>query len=156
MWGMDFWKFLMYNPVCISYSSGSCQAPNRLVCEWKHWMAGTTKKKRKGGHPMSFENKSLSCADCGANFDFTAEEQEFFQSKGYTNEPKRCPTCRAARKSERGGGSNFGSSSNYGAPRQMFPATCASCGKTTEVPFEPRSGRPVYCIDCYRKVKPSR
>ncbi len=115
---------------------------------------------------MAFQNKSLSCADCGAAFDFTAEEQEFYQSKGYTNEPKRCPSCRAARKSERNGGGNYGggSGSSYGggsgnyssAPRQMFAATCASCGKATEVPFEPRTGRPVYCSDCYRKVKPSR
>ena len=101
---------------------------------------------------MSFEDKSLQCSDCGATFTFSAEEQELFQSRGYTNEPKRCPSCRQARKSER-----YGSSGNsYGSQRQMFPAVCAECGKDTEVPFEPRSGRPVYCSDCYRKVKPSR
>ena len=99
---------------------------------------------------MGLENKTLNCADCGANFTFSVEDQEFFQSKGYTNEPKRCPLCRQARKSERTG------SGSYGSPRQKFPATCASCGKQTEVPFERRSGRPVYCSDCYRKVKPSR
>ena len=95
---------------------------------------------------MSFEDKTLQCADCGADFTFSAEEQEFFQSKGYENEPKRCPSCREARKSERYGG----------ARRQMFPAVCAECGKETEVPFEPRGDRPVYCSDCYRKVKPNR
>ena len=108
---------------------------------------------------MSFQNKTLTCADCGASFDFTAEEQEFYQTKGYTNEPKRCPSCRQARKSERGGSSSYGgssSSSSYGSPRQMFPATCATCGKQTEVPFEPRNGKPVYCSDCYRKIKPAR
>lgn len=97
---------------------------------------------------MSFQDKSLTCADCGAAFTFTAQEQEFFQSKGYTNEPKRCPTCREARKAERGGG--------FRTRRQMYPAVCAQCGKETEVPFEPRSGRPVYCSDCYSKVKPAR
>ena len=106
---------------------------------------------------MSFQGKTLSCADCGAAFEFTAEEQEFYRTKGYTNEPKRCPSCRAARKSERGGGGgSYGSSGGYGSPRQMFSATCATCGKQTEVPFEPRTGRPVYCSDCYRKVKPSK
>jgi len=94
---------------------------------------------------MSFEDKSLQCSDCGAAFTFSAEEQEFFQSKGYTNEPKRCPECRQVRKSER-----------YGASRQMFPVTCAECGKNTEVPFEPRGDKPVYCSDCYRKVRLSR
>jgi CxxC-x17-CxxC domain-containing protein len=99
---------------------------------------------------MSFEDKSLQCADCGNTFTFSAEEQEFFQSKGYVNEPKRCPSCRQARKQERYGNGGFGSR------RQMFPAVCAECGQETEVPFEPRGDRPVYCSDCYRKLKPAR
>lgn len=37
-----------------------------------------------------------------------------------------------------------------GAQREMFPAICASCGKETQVPFRPRSDRPVYCSDCFR------
>ena len=100
---------------------------------------------------MSFSDKSIQCSDCGTTFTFSASEQELFQSRGYTNEPKRCPSCRQARKSERNDGS-----SGYGAPRQMFPATCADCGKETEVPFEPRGDKPVYCSDCYRKIKPGR
>ncbi len=99
---------------------------------------------------MSFQEKSLQCSDCSATFTFSVEEQEFFQSKGYTNEPKRCPECRQARKSQRYGGSS------YGAPRQMFPTVFAECGNSTEVPFEPRGDRPVYCSDCYRKIGPSR
>ena len=99
---------------------------------------------------MSFEDKSLQCSDCGATFTFSVEDQEFFQSKGYTNEPKRCPECREARKTNRY------ENSGYREPRQMFPATCAECGKSTEVPFQPRGDRPVYCSDCYRKVRPSR
>ncbi|MBI4187472.1 MAG: zinc-ribbon domain containing protein [Chloroflexi bacterium] len=100
---------------------------------------------------MSFEDKTLQCSDCGVSFTFSASEQELFQSRGYTNEPKRCPTCRQARKSERYGTSSYGP----GPRRQMFPAVCAQCGKTTEVPFEPRGDKPVYCSDCYRKVKPA-
>jgi CxxC-x17-CxxC domain-containing protein len=103
-----------------------------------------------GGHLMGYEDKSIQCADCGITFTFSAQEQEFFASKGYTNDPKRCPTCREARKAARGeaGGNR--------PRRQMFAAVCAQCGKETEVPFEPRQGRPVYCSDCYRTVKPSR
>jgi CxxC-x17-CxxC domain-containing protein len=96
---------------------------------------------------MTFQDKSLECSDCGATFTHSAEDQEFFQSRGYTNEPKRCPECRQARKSERLG------NGDYGSRRQMFPAVCAECGKDTEVPFEPRGDRPVYCSDCYRKVR---
>ena len=101
---------------------------------------------------MSFQDKSLQCSDCGAEFTFSAEEQEFFQTKGYTNEPKRCPSCRQARKSERYGDSGYSSRPR----RQMFPAVCAQCGKDTEVPFEPREGRPVYCRDCYSTARMSR
>ena len=104
---------------------------------------------------MSFENKTLTCTDCGASFTFSVEDQEFYQSKGFTNEPKRCPSCRQAKKAERGESGSRGFSS-YGSSRQMFPATCASCGKQTEVPFQPRGDKPVYCSDCYRKMRPSR
>lgn len=99
---------------------------------------------------MVFQDKSLQCSDCGVTFTFTTEEQEFYQSKGFLNEPKRCPSCRQARKSGRQG------SNSYSSRRQMFPAICAECGIQTEVPFEPRDDRPVYCRDCYSKVKPSR
>jgi CxxC-x17-CxxC domain-containing protein len=101
---------------------------------------------------MSFEDKTLQCADCGTAFVFSAEEQEFFASKGYTNEPKRCPACRQARKAERYGNEGYG----YRFRRQMFPAVCAECGRETEVPFEPREGRPVYCSECYNKIRVSR
>ena len=105
---------------------------------------------------MSFEDKQLTCADCSASFTFSADEQEFFQTKGYTNEPKRCPTCRQARKERQGTSSYQRSNTSYQSQRQMFPATCSRCGKTTEVPFEPREGRPVYCRECYSSVKVSR
>jgi CxxC-x17-CxxC domain-containing protein len=101
---------------------------------------------------MAYTEKTLQCADCGKSFAFTAEEQEFFATKGFTNEPKRCPTCRSARKAERFG-SGGGGSYNSSGPRQMYPATCGRCGKQTEVPFQPRGDKPVYCRDCYTKSK---
>ena len=97
---------------------------------------------------MSFQDKSLQCSDCGITFTFSAEEQEFFASKGYTNEPKRCLSCRQARKADR-----YGGGGGYGYSRQMFPVTCAECGKDTEVPFQPQEDRPVYCRDCYIKLR---
>ena len=100
---------------------------------------------------MTYTEKTLQCADCGQSFAFTAGEQEFYASKQLTNEPKRCPSCRQARKSERSGG-NSGDYGNRG-PRQMYPVTCAQCGKQTEVPFQPRGDKPVYCRDCYAKSK---
>lgn len=93
---------------------------------------------------MAFVDKTLTCSDCGSGFTFTAGEQEFHQSKGFTNEPRRCPTCRASRRGSEGGGSRGGGS------REMFSATCGSCGKEAKVPFEPRGDRPVYCNDCFQ------
>jgi CxxC-x17-CxxC domain-containing protein len=29
----------------------------------------------------------------------------------------------------------------------MFRATCSQCGNVAEVPFQPRTDRPVYCRD---------
>ena len=98
---------------------------------------------------MEYVDKTLTCLDCGISFTFSASEQEFFASKGFTNEPGRCPDCRAARKQQRGGGYGGG---GY-RQRQMHPAVCASCGKDCEVPFEPRNGRPVYCSDCYSTAR---
>jgi CxxC-x17-CxxC domain-containing protein len=95
---------------------------------------------------VGFEDKTLQCSECGESFTFTAGEQEFYQSKGYANEPKRCPACRQTRRADRGGGGGR-------SARQMFPAICSECGKETEVPFEPRDGRPVYCRECYAKTR---
>ena len=110
---------------------------------------------------MTYTEKTLQCADCGQSFAFTAGEQEFYASKQLTNEPKRCPACRATKKQSMSGSSSYGSGGsgnrNYGsARRQMFPVKCATCGKDTEVPFEPRGDKPVYCSDCYRKTNPVR
>jgi hypothetical protein len=52
---------------------------------------------------MSFEDKSIQCSDCGTTFSFTSGEQEFFASKGFTNQPKRCVECRKIKKQQRSG-----------------------------------------------------
>jgi len=99
-------------------------------------------------------DKTLVCSNCGSQFAFTASEQQFYASKGFTNEPRRCPTCRASRKSERdSGGSSYGGGSSSSGPRQMYSIVCANCGKEAQVPFEPRQGRPVYCNDCYSRER---
>lgn len=84
---------------------------------------------------------------------FTGGEQEFYAQKGFANEPTRCPDCRATNKARRnagGGGSYGGGEGGYRrSERQMYPATCSACGKETQVPFEPRLDKPVYCSDCF-------
>ena len=56
---------------------------------------------------------------------------------------------------DRGGGGGYGGGSSSGGggysrgPREMFTATCSSCGKEASIPFQPTSGKPVYCSDCF-------
>ncbi len=107
---------------------------------------------------MSFQDKTLTCRDCGQAFTFTSGEQEFYQQRGLTNEPGRCPECRAARKAQQGdrGGGYGGYSSGGGyerAPRQMFDAVCSNCGREAQVPFQPRGDKPVYCSDCFAQQR---
>jgi CxxC-x17-CxxC domain-containing protein len=103
---------------------------------------------------------TLTCRDCGQAFVFTSGEQAFYASRGFS-EPSRCADCRAARKAQRDGGgssySSYSSSSDGGyaprAQREMFSATCSSCGQEATVPFQPSSDKPVYCSNCFQSQR---
>ncbi len=97
-------------------------------------------------------DQTLRCRECGVDFIWTEGEQQFFASKGLTNPPSRCPSCRAARRAAGmgGGGYGGGSGGSRSGPRQMYEVTCASCGGIARVPFQPRGDKPVYCSDCFR------
>ncbi len=97
----------------------------------------------KGGYCVPFADRTLKCADCGTSFVFSMSEQEFFASKGYQNEPKRCPSCRDTRRQTRG----------EAPARQMYDAVCAECGVQTKVPFRPSGTRPVYCSNCFSEQR---
>ena len=108
---------------------------------------------------MAFQDRELTCRDCGGSFVFTAGEQEFYASKGLQHDPVRCPSCRATRKmmrpEDRDESPNYGVFASWGGrtPRQLHVASCAQCGQLTEVPFVPRGDRPVYCSACYNEVR---
>jgi CxxC-x17-CxxC domain-containing protein len=103
---------------------------------------------------MSSVEKSIKCSDCGTDFTFSSSEQEFFAEKGLTNDPKRCKLCRASRMVQSDGPlAHSGYRQQWQPRRQMFAAVCAECGRAAELPFEPRYGKPVYCRDCYSKVR---
>ena len=91
-----------------------------------------------------YNDKIITCKDCGQEFVFTANEQAFYAEKGFTNEPQRCKACRDARKAASGRGDGR-------APREMFDAVCAECGAPCKVPFQPRNDKPIYCSACYAK-----
>jgi len=91
------------------------------------------------------QDRSLTCRDCHEAFTFSSGEQEFFASKGLTNDPQRCPTCRAAARRAR--------TAAPGAGREYHAAVCNGCGAQAMVPFEPRNDRPVYCSSCFDRVR---
>ena len=94
---------------------------------------------------MEYHDRVLKCAECGAEFVFTAGEQMFFADKGFKNEPKRCKGCKAKR--AEGGGSGGGTAQM----RSETKTTCSQCGKETTVPFRPTQGRPVFCRECFQQ-----
>ena len=94
-----------------------------------------------------FEDKVLVCRECGAEFVFSASEQQFYADKGFQNEPGRCPSCRAARR--QANGQNRGD-------RPMYDVICDNCGRPTQVPFQPRGDRPVYCRECFDAQRQNR
>jgi CxxC-x17-CxxC domain-containing protein len=115
---------------------------------------------------MSYQDKVLTCQDCGTQFVFTANEQAFYAERGFSNEPKRCGPCRQSRKASRGsagyggnagdGYSSGGYSGGYasqGGQRELHTVTCSSCGGEARVPFVPRGDRPVYCSDCFNQQR---
>jgi CxxC-x17-CxxC domain-containing protein len=125
----------------------------------------------------STDPRLLICVDCQKPFSFSDEEQRFYQQRGFRI-PVRCLDCRAARRASRNadlirnaepesswtetlghyGGVTGNARGGNGLRRNGggFPAICAACGKETVVPFEPRSGRPVYCRDCFTANKKSK
>ena len=123
------------------------------------------------------EPHMLICTDCQQAFALSDEEQRFYQQRGFRL-PVRCLDCRASRRASRNAdliqnadpdsswtetlGHYGGATGNarMGAARRSgsggYPAVCAACGKDTAVPFEPRSGRPVYCRECFSTIKKSK
>ena len=95
---------------------------------------------------MEFQDRILSCVDCGGEFIWTAGEQQFFADKNFKNEPKRCKACKGKRASRPGGGPMT-------RERVETVTTCSACGKETTVPFKPTQGRPVFCKECFQSRK---
>ena len=73
-----------------------------------------------------FEDKTLVCRECGAEFVFTASEQQFYAEKGFQNEPGRCPACRAARRAQNGGNRSRRASDVRRDLRRLRPAHSGS------------------------------
>ena len=100
-----------------------------------------------------FQDRNIGCVECGEEFVFSADDQQYHSERGYSD-PKRCPSCRAARRSQNSGGGG-GGGGGFRSDRPMFTTTCAQCGQEAQVPFEPRGDRPVYCNSCFSQQRQS-
>lgn len=95
---------------------------------------------------MEFQDRTLTCVDCGADFVWTAGEQQFFADKNFKNEPKRCKSCKTNRAKRPAG-------AVMARERVETVINCSACGRETTVPFRPTQGRPVFCKDCFQSRK---
>jgi CxxC-x17-CxxC domain-containing protein len=111
---------------------------------------------------VSYADRTITCLDCGIDFIHSAADQEFYAQKGFTSEPKRCPSCRASRRAAREtsswdvraiGGPRGYERGDDRPMREYFAVVCSRCGNSAQVPFKPRLDRPVYCSDCFRVVQ---
>jgi len=98
---------------------------------------------------VEYKDKQLVCVECGQEFTFTAGEQLFFADRGLSNEPKRCRTCKQLKNERMGGPYGW----RAGRPHVEVKVKCAICEVETTVPFHPSQGRPVYCRDCFKKMR---
>lgn len=89
-----------------------------------------------------YQDKKLTCRDCGADFVFTASEQEFFDQKGLANVPRRCTECRLVMRAKRAG-----------KEPELFAVQCEACGVATKVTFKPTGRKPVLCLGCMHANK---
>ena len=88
----------------------------------------------------------LTCRECGKNFSFPTSQQAAYARRGFTNQPSRCPDCRANRRAAR----PITRRSSNGNRRQTYPAVCSGCGAAATLPFNPGRDRPGYCPGCFQ------
>jgi CxxC-x17-CxxC domain-containing protein len=101
-----------------------------------------------------YNDKTLNCVDCDEEFTFTAGEQQFFADKGLKNAPKRCKSCKT-KKNDRIIAVSQAYTQGLHHERVEVSVKCALCGIETTIPFRPTQGRPVYCRDCFLKMRGS-
>ena len=121
---------------------------------------GSRNESRSGG---LFNDRTLTCADCGQEFTFTANEQRFYSDRGFSD-PRRCASCRALRKASRGdsggysggrsgsyGGSSGGIGGGYSAPGSYSEGGYGAGGGYSSGGYRERPPREMFeatCSDC--------
>ena len=92
-----------------------------------------------------FEDETLVCKDCGKEFVWTAGEQEFYASRGFENQPQRCKSCRDARRTA--------SATPPAVSVRCLTLSALLAARPARCPSSPVEDRPVYCSDCFARMK---
>ena len=87
-----------------------------------------------------FEDKKLTCEECGTEFIWDASEQSYFAKKGFKKVPKRCRACRAKRQIE-----------VQKEKEKEKEITCIKCGKKSITSNDVSSDEETLCLECYLK-----
>jgi len=95
---------------------------------------------------MPYQDRTLVCRDCGRTFSWSAGEQAFFASKGFTHPPSRCKEHRFKHKAQIEG-------VRGALSQRKYDIICSNCGRPGQVPFEPESKESLLCADCFRDVR---
>ena len=94
---------------------------------------------------MAIADTFLKCVECGTDFLFSFDEQEFYALMGVKGEPNRCPACRTLYKDFK-----------RAPPVPAHRVVCDMCGGEYVLPFKPIGRNPFYCPSCYRRAKDQR
>lgn len=89
---------------------------------------------------MKFEDKKLTCEECGTEFTWDASEQAYFAKKGFKKIPKRCRACRAKRQAEQ-----------QKEKEKEKEIICSKCGKKAVTSADIAPGEEALCLECYLK-----
>ncbi len=81
-----------------------------------------------------------TCVQCKEQFIFSEKEQELFYQRNMPS-PQRCPNCRSKKKAAKAASEN--------GAKVKFEIVCDNCGKHDQVPFQPKTGRTVFCRECH-------
>src|ERR1700733_13391941 len=110
---------------------GGCNTTCVCLCASAFPAFGPSNTGTREPSSMEFQDKALTCIDCGGEFIFTAGEQLFFHDKQFKNEPKRCKTCKSKRA---GVGLRAGTGpAAAGLSRTETRTECSACGIGTTV-----------------------
>ncbi len=93
-------------------------------------------------------NKPVYCRDC-----FQEHKPQDGVVRRLSSRSSSRPNYRSSDSSRERYDARVRRQSDKGTP-DLYTTTCSNCNRNTTVPFKPTGTKPVYCRECYKKLKP--